>query len=333
MCEESSSMAVNERWLLLVHQIPAKPDYLRVKVGRRLQKIGAVALKKTVYVLPRSDAAREDFEWVRREIAGAGGDAMVIDAALAAGVSDSDVEDLFRRAREADFVALAEIARASLRSLGKKRIADDRRRALLAHVARLEKQLEDIVAIDFFGAPSREPTRALLVDLRRRAETPLAEAAPASDPNERPRGATWVTRAGVHVDRIASAWLVRRFVDADARFKFVPPKGYAPEPGELRFDMEHAEHTHEGDECTFEVLARRFSVTEPGVRALAEIIHDIDLKDGKYGRPETDGVATAIAGIALVHRDDDARIAAGSALFEALLAAFARRSSGREGRR
>ena len=326
-------MAVNERWLLLVHQIPAKPDYLRVKVGRRLSKIGAVALKKTVYVLPRSDAGREDFEWVRREIAGGGGDAMVIDAGLSAGVTDADVEDLFRRARDADYVALAKTVRESLRSIGKRRVAEDRRRALLADVARLEKQLEEIVTIDFFDAPSREPTRALLVGLRRRVESPVVEAPLPIDPSVRPRGATWVTRAGVHVDRIASAWLVRRFVDPEARFKFVPPKGYVPEPGELRFDMEHAEHTHEGDECTFEVLVRRFSVAEPGVRAVAEIVHDIDLKDGKYGRPETDGVATTIAGIALVHRDDDARIAAGSALFEALLAAFARRSSGREGRR
>src|SRR5687768_12642498 len=95
-------------WLLLVHQIPAKPDYLRVKVGRRLAKIGAVALKKTVYALPRSDGAREDFEWVRREIAAGGGDAMVIDAGLAAGVSDAGVEEMFRRARDADYVALAE---------------------------------------------------------------------------------------------------------------------------------------------------------------------------------------------------------------------------------
>lgn len=324
---------MSERWLLLVHQIPAKPDYLRVKVGRRLAKIGAVALKKTVYVLPHTDAAREDFEWVRSEIAGGGGDAMVIDAGLSAGVSDADVEDLFRRARDTDYAALAEIVRGRLRTIGRKRIAEERRRALLVEVARLEKQLDEVIAIDFFGAPSREPTRAVLVELRKRLEPAVVDAPVPSDPSVRPSGATWVTRAGVHVDRIASAWLVRRFIDPRARFKFVPPKGYVPEPGELRFDMEHAEHTHEGDECTFEVLVRRFSIATPGVRALAEIVHDIDLKDGKFSRPETEGVATMIAGIALLHRDDDERIAAGSALLEALLTAFARRSSARVGRR
>lgn len=327
-------MHTSGRWLLLVHQIPAKPDYLRVKIGRRLQKIGAVALKKTVYVLPQSDGAREDFEWVRREIAGAGGDAMLIDAGLSAGVSDADVEELFRQARNADYVELAEAARTLLRVLGKRKVADDRRRALLADVGRFEARLEELAGIDFFHAPSREPTRALVADLRKRIED---RAEPASVETKgtpaRPAGATWVTRSGVHVDRIASAWLVRRFVDAKARFKFVPPKGYEPEPGDIRFDMENAEHTHEGDECTFEVLVRRFELGEPGLRAIADIVHDVDVKDGKYARPETAGVATAIAGIALVQRDDEARIAAGSTLFDALLAAFGRRSSAREGRK
>lgn len=327
-------MSAAGRWLLLVHQIPAKPDYLRVKVGRRLAKIGAVALKKTVYALPRGDAAREDFEWVRSEIAAGGGDALIVEADLAAGMSDAQVEDLFRHARDADYVALAGRARELGRAIGKKKLAEEGRRALLADVSRLGKQLEEVVAIDFFGAPSREPTRALVEELRKRLEQQQAEVR--SEPPsvaETPRGATWVTRAGVHVDRIASAWLVRRFIDPEATFKFVPPQGYLPEPGEIRFDMERGEHTHEGDECTFEVLVRRFAVAAPGVRAIAEIVHDIDLKDGKFGRPETDGVATAIAGIGLVHRDDSARIAAGTVLFEALLAALGRRSAGREARR
>ncbi|AKF08640.1 chromate resistance protein ChrB domain-containing protein [Sandaracinus amylolyticus] len=318
-------MADEPRWILLVHQIPAKPDYLRVKIGRRLQRIGAVALKRTVYALPRSEQAREDFDWIRREIEAGGGEAMVIDASLAAGLSDAQVEDLFRTAREPDYGAIAAEARAIARALPRRALSDEKRHALASDVARLEHQLEELARIDFFDAPSREAVRGLVAALRARADAPVRDdaVAPAATP---PRGRTWVTRAGVHVDRIASAWLVRRFIDPEATFKLVPPKGYVPLPGELRFDMDAAEYTHEGDLCTFEVLCRRFALDAPGLRAIAEIVHDIDLKDAKHARPETAGVAAAIAGIALLHREDEQRIAIGGALFEALLAAFARRA-------
>jgi hypothetical protein len=125
------------------------------------------------------------------------------------------------------------------------------------------------------------------------------------------------------VDRIASAWLVRRAIDPEAVFKFVQPKGYVPLPGELRFDMFQAEYSHEGDRCTFEVLVERFALREPGLRAVAEIVHDIDLKESKFARPETPGVAASIAGLCRAERDDEERLRLGSVLFESLLAHFA----------
>jgi hypothetical protein len=139
------------------------------------------------------------------------------------------------------------------------------------------------------------------------------------------RGRTWVTRKGVHVDRIASAWLIRRFLDADSRFKFVPARGYRPEPDELRFDMFEAEFTHDGDLCTFEVLLARLGVDEPALRSIAEIVHDVDLKDEKFGRPEAIGVDHLIAGIALAHREDEERVARGSAIFDGLYEYFRRK--------
>ena len=138
------------------------------------------------------------------------------------------------------------------------------------------------------------------------------------------RGRTWVTRRGVKVDRMASAWLVRRFIDPEARLKFVEARGYVPGPGELRFDMYDAEYTHEGDACTFEVLVRRFGVDTPGLAALAEVIHDIDLKDARFGRAETAGVALQVEGIAAGTDDDEERIRQASVMFEALLRAFGR---------
>jgi hypothetical protein len=132
----------------------------------------------------------------------------------------------------------------------------------------------------------------------------------------------WVTRVGVHVDRIACAWMIRRFIDDRASFKFVPPKGYMPEPNELRFDMFDAEFTHEGDRCSFEVLLTRAGLNDPALSAIAEIVHDIDLKDEKFAREEAPGVKTLINGICADTREDDQRLARGFALFDNLYAVF-----------
>ncbi len=134
------------------------------------------------------------------------------------------------------------------------------------------------------------------------------------------RGRTWVTRTGIKVDRMASAWLIRRFIDPQARFKFVPAKGYEPGRRELRFDMFEAEFTHEGELCTFEVLVERFGLADPALREIAEIVHDIDLKDAKYGREEAAGIGRLVAGIAARHAADEERLERGAAVFEDLYA-------------
>jgi hypothetical protein len=136
------------------------------------------------------------------------------------------------------------------------------------------------------------------------------------------RNRTWVTRQGVYVDRIASAWLIRRFIDPEAHFKFVSGKGYRPNEGELRFDMFEAEFTHEGDKCTFEVLLERSALKDPALRAIAEIIHDIDLKDSKFGRTEVAGIRTLIEGISIATKDDSERIARGTEVFNDLYEYF-----------
>lgn len=312
------------RWLILIHQIPPQPAYVRVKVGRRLARVGAVALKSTVYVLPHNDTAYEDFQWIVREIRAAGGDATVLDARFVDGLSDDEVVELFRSARDVDYLAIAEEARGlALRS--SKTMSDSQHRSMTGDVGRLERQLEAIKAIDFFGAPGREPVDGLLAELRKRLVPPATFTA---SPDVRGAGdyraRRWVTRTGVHVDRIASAWLIRRFIDPEASFVFVPAKGHVPRQGELRFDMFEAEFSHEGDLCTFEVLCARFALEAPGLRAVAELVHDIDVKDGKFGRPEAPGLAAQLAGLCMVQRDDDLRITRGSELFEELLAYFAK---------
>jgi hypothetical protein len=314
------------RWLVLIHQIPPNPSYLRVKVGRRLQGLGAVAVKNSVYVLPRSDQALEDFQWVRREIVAGGGDASVCEARFVEGLSDASIEALFNAAREADYGALAKEAR-SLQASTTRRAKRARKEHVEAALLRLRKRLREVVEIDFFGASGRDAVEGLLAGI----ESSLRPAQPASEsrataPGEM-RGRTWVTRTGVHVDRIASAWLIQRFIDPEARFKFVPGADEPAAPRELRFDMFEAEFTHEGDLCTFEVLMQRFGINEQALTRIGQIVHDIDLKDGKFNHAETEGLDHLIAGIAMRHKDDEARLRDGAAAFEALYEYFRRKRS------
>jgi hypothetical protein len=313
---------VPSRWLLLIHSIPPKPSYLRVKVGRRLQGLGAVPVKNSVYVLPSGEEALEDFQWVRREIVAGRGEAWVCQARFVEGLTDAAIEALFNGARDADYAALAREARHLQETLARHR---KRARGEPEHAAavllRLRKRQEEIRGIDFFGAEGRETVEGILSAVEAALRPSSAEAAN-GPPIPPVRGRIWVTRRDVHVDRIASAWLVRRFIDPEARFKFVAGRDYAPAAGELRYDMFEAEFTHEGDLCTFEVLQRRFALEDPALREIAEIVHDVDLKDAKFSRPEASGLDRLIAGIAIRHGDDETRLRDGATAFEALYEYF-----------
>jgi hypothetical protein len=314
-------------WLLLVHQIPAKPAYLRVKIWRRLQGIGAVAVKNAVHALPMNEETQEDFEWLLREIVEGGGEAFVCEARLIDGLSDDAIRALFDQARDADYAEIAGGARTVLKALRPNAKSDAIAEAR-TQAARLHKRLAEVAAIDFFGAIGRESAEGLLRSLEARlnedeAMIDKAASVAAAEKSFGPlRSRTWVTREGVYADRIASAWLIRRFIDPEARFKFVAGKGYRPKEGELRFDMYEAEFTHEGDKCTFEVLLDRGALKEPALRAIAEIIHDIDLKDGKFGRDEAAGIRTLIDGISVATGDDSERIARGTEVFNNLYEYF-----------
>jgi hypothetical protein len=312
-------------WLLLIHQLPTKPAYLRVKIWRRLQGIGAVAVKSTVYALPASAETQEDFEWLLREIAEGGGEAMVCEARLIDGLTDAEARGLFDAARDKDYEEITKEARALVADLeaanGEKDSAEARARA-----RRMRKRFADIVAIDFFGATGRLSAGSLLTALENRLKE---EQAMSEDSTRMPRqeamslkNRTWVTRRGVYVDRIACAWLIRRFIDPDATLRFAPGKGYEPKEGELRFDMFEGEFTHEGDRCSFEVLLARAGLSDPALQAIAEIVHDIDLKDGKFGREETAGIAHLVTGIASANADDEDRIKQGVPVFDNLYQYF-----------
>lgn len=296
-------------WLALLHQLPAKPPYLRVKIWRRLQAIGAVPLKNAVHVLPRGAESETAFRDLLAEISQSGGEAILIEARLLVGQSDADVRGLFDAARDADYADIADTARRLI----------DTGPTSGSEIAKLQKRLEEVERLDFFCAHGRQQADAALAELDRlryqhpdvsRAEP--AEEVEALDLTNR----IWVTRSGVHVDRIACAWLIRRFIDPEARFKFVDARSHVPGLDELRFDMADAEFTHEGDRCSFETLLLRAGLTrDPGLVAIGEIIHDLDIGDGKFGRPETSGLGAMLSGVCASTDDDLQRIAfAGEAL-------------------
>ena len=280
------------RWLLLIHQLPPKPDYFRVKIWRRLQGLGAVAIKNSVYALPFSAQASEDFQWLRQEITAGGGEASVCRATFVDGLGDPQIEGLFRTARDGEYADLT-------RAVEK---ADS-----MAEIARLERRLRDITALDHFEAGGRKGAEAAMAKLKtlktgrgRRERVPKKQ--------------TWITRPDVHVDRIASAWLIKRFIDPKARFAFGEPREQA-----VSFDMFEGDYTHEGDHCTFETLLQRFGLEQDGaLRAIAEMVHDVDMKDGKFGREETPGFERLIAGIVKRQARDDARIERGAELLNDL---------------
>jgi len=316
-------------WLLLIHQIPPKPNYFRAKVGRRLQRVGAVAIKNSVYALPFNEQTQEDLQWIAREITQEGGEATLCQASFIEGLRDEQVESFFQTAREADYAGVGEEARELTGDLPKKIAPDDERRPdWEASLARFKKRLGEIAAIDFFGAPARLAAESALAALEKRLERDATKESdhPAPKASEY-RARTWITRKNIHVDRIASAWLIRRFIDPKATFKFVPNQGYRPKDGEVGFDMFEAEFTHVGDKCSFEVLVERFAVREPGIKTIAEIVHDIDIKDGKFKRAEMPGIADVIASLGLAHRTDEARLEAGNALFDNLLDLYRRKRS------
>lgn len=316
---------ITGKWLLLVHQIPPKPDSLRMKIWRRLQQVGSVAIKPSVYVMPFSDQSREDLSWILREIIEGGGDGSIIEARFVEGLTDKQVVSLFQNARKADYEKLIQDAGFLLSKWSAKHDNPEEPMVKgLSQPGRLQRRLDEIAAIDFFEAPKRGTAEILVKDLIVRSSDEPSPEAVIKERIDHMKGKIWVTRENLFVDRIACGWLIRRFVDCEAAFKFVSGEHYTPEKGEVRFDMFDGEFTHEGDRCTFEVMIQRFQLQDKALAPLAEVVHDIDLKDAKFGRAETDGFNALLTGLTASRPDDNQRMAEGAQLFENLYAYFQR---------
>jgi hypothetical protein len=318
-----------QRWLLFVHQLPSSPSNLRVRTWRRLQQLGAIPVKQAVYVLPDSPAAREDFEWLRAEVKGVGGDASVFLAAHLESWSDDALVEEFRRTRQEAYTALAGEIERSLRQAGAARKRrGDRRPALGRLLEGFRQRQSALEHIDFFGSAGRDRVALLLAQFEEKATGRLTRAGPVGAAGAEVdlsayTGRLWVTRPRPGVDRMSSAWLIRRFIDPRARFGFAADREALP-PDAVPFDMFGVEFSHRGDGCTFETLCDAFGVGDPAIERIGQLVHDLDLKDGRFGAADAPTVGALIDGYQLATGDDAALLEQGISMFESLYLAYLR---------
>src|SRR5438552_2953188 len=318
-------------WILLIHQLPPKPTNLRVRIWRKLQKLGAVAIKNSVYVLPANEKTHEDFQWLKQEIESAAGEATVFQAASVEGATDQEIIAAFRKARDEEFAAITAelegLAGAVSQQTRGKHLSVGRLARHESELDKLHSQLESVIANDFFSADGRAHALAAYERCQkaiRTAHGPIAKATRSTIKSgtldlAKYQGRRWMTRRNLHIDRLASAWLIRQFIDKRARFYFVA-EGETVE-GAIPFDMFGAEFTHHGEDCTFETMLKRFGLSDSrALREIAEIVHDIDLKDDKFHRLEEAGLNAIINGLSEMLRDDRKLLQQCSAIFDGLYA-------------
>jgi hypothetical protein len=324
------------RWLLFIHQLPSHPSNLRVTTWRRLQQIGAIPLKQAVYALPDTPDAREDFEWLKTAVKAAGGDATVFAADHLDAWSDDALVEEFRRARQDTYDELTrEVEQALKRASRARRPKGTRAPALGRLLDIFRERLVAVEKIDFFGSAGRDRVLAMLRQLEDRITGPTRPSAAAETGSAGKmasfQGRLWITRPRPGVDRMASAWLIRRFIDRQARFGFAADRESVPDHG-VPFDMFGVEFSHRAEGCTFETLCSVFRIDGPALSRIAAIVHDLDLKDGKFGAPECSTVSAMIEGLQLAYQHDDALLEQGMTLFESLYRSF-EQSSRRTGPR
>jgi hypothetical protein len=308
------------RWLLLAHQLPTRLSNARVKTWRRLQQLGAVPSRNSVYVLPNTEPCREDFEWLRTEIVALGGEATVFAADAISQGGGEDIVTVFQAHRTRDYRVLQKEIKRLLAAARVKRGAADRRQQIARAVRAVRERFEALERIDFFGAVARDETAAGLAELERKVSGPEATRATASSASQRAQfqGRRWVTRRRPGVDRMASAWLIRQFVDSRAVFAFVD----TPLESDVPFDMYAGGFGHRGGLCTFEVLCEEFAITARPVTRIAEIVHDLDLKEQKYSAPEAAVIGRMVDGLRAAHADDATLLENGIGMFDALARSF-----------
>lgn len=309
--EVTDTSDVNPPWLFFMFRLPAQRASQRVKVWRKLQRYGALAWNNSAYILPHTPSNLEKFQWLTREVRKHRGDASILKVTQIEGTTHKQVTALFNVARVKDYKRLVRDARFALRS------ASSRSAAQLRRVfARLNQRLTEIASIDVFGCTKRKEAEASLKELEARTQGGGPTDGPRREAIRGYQGCTWMTRPRPGVDRVASAWLIKNFIDRRARFTFSSDPH--ARDGAIRFDMFEGEFTHVGDDCTFETLLKRFRPRDRRLRRIAQIVHDADLDDHKFGRTEGKAIDEILIGWAKMGWSDAEILKRGFDLYDAL---------------
>ena len=311
-------------WIAFSYSLPAKSSSSpRVALWRRLRRLGAISPVSGLQVLPAQDQCLEDFQWLAREIKHAGGQALVMRIQRFEGHSDQQWIQWFQSARKEEYMQIKQQAEALGRgATGKEQRG--REHKLREHLRQLRKQHAQVARIDYFQCPQGKEAAAALARLEH-ALSPKPEIAPqlAFAKTSQYRDKHWVTRPRPHVDRLACAWLIRKFIDPEAIIRYAQ----RPRVKEIPFDMDQGLFSHQGNLCTFETMIKTFKPDEPALQTMAQIVHEIDLRDGRYARPETEGIDALLKGWLLTGLPDTQLEAHGIVLFEGLYHALSQRSS------
>jgi hypothetical protein len=291
-------------WILLVFSLPRKGASLRVAVWRKLQRYGALPLGNSGYLLPSSPGNREKFEWLATTIRGGHGDASVVEVQSIDNSSPAQLRKRFSDARGHDYREL-------LKEL--KKVSSSRPRGSAAQMIRLRRRFQEIASIDFFGSTLREQVQQTLNAIQ---EPPSEPTRVGKVSRAAYRNQTWVTRHRPGIDRVTSAWLIRKFIDPKARFVFSREDNKPVKA--IPFDMYAGGFGHHGHDCTFETLTKAFLIRDHRVSVMAEIVHDADLFDEKFGRREGFGIDEVMKGWARQGLSDHELLARGMQLAEGL---------------
>lgn len=298
-------------WLLLLYALPSKRTTARVNLWRKLKKFGAVSLKTSAYVLPNNPAHYERFQWLARQIRDDGGEATLIRVAEIEGLPEEQVIQLFNSARGHEYKELMAAVHEII-----ERVKKAKGSPISGELAKSQSRFKEIKAIDYFNAPAGQDAQMLLQRAERLVSPRRKRASTTILKTKDFHGRIWITRPQPGIDRVGSAWLIRKFIDPKARFIFGMDPGKCPTA--LPFDMADVEFSHHGDDCTFETLLKRFEIEDRAAQKLGEMIHDADLEDGKFERVECIGLNLVFEGWAKMGWGDDDILAKGGHCFEAL---------------
>ncbi len=315
-----------QEWLIIFYGVPSNPVSNRMKIWRKLAKAGAVQLKGSVYILPASEEHEEFLQWLIGEVKLMGGDGAFVRTPEIKTMPDNDIIRLFTMQVGEEYGRLErslDVIERKVQSIRKGSRGEEGKR-LANQASKIVKEVEDIGKRDWFNSLSgksiRKRMQALESGLREAGKGFREDVVPiAARQKQDYQGKIWATRKKPFVDRMASAWLIRRFIDPKAAFRFIDEREVdGLEASMVAFDIRGGEFTHIGDLCTFEVLVKAFGIKDKAVKKIAEIVHDLDVKDDKYAKPEASGIEEILSGIRKTSRDDASALEQGMRAFEML---------------